>query len=221
MKRAIKIALIILISITILFVLTGCGKEEKISTNTTIIEDKEIEKTETETEISIGEWKGNTYENDFLGIKFNLPQGWKNLTSEEITEMMNLGEELLNDDQKLAAEIAKLTSVYYMVANNPNTGDSVTILSEKLMTDVTEENYLNQLKNQLTSVESMEYEIVESSEENVAGKSYKTLSVNANLSGVIVPQKYYIYKLDNYMVCIIVTSISGESNINTIMKSFK
>ena len=34
-------------------------------------------------------------------------------------------------------------------------------------------------------------------------------------------QKYYIYKVDKYVIGIIVTSTSGEQKINDIMKSFE
>lgn len=169
----------------------------------------------------MGEWKGNTYSNEFLGLKFNLPQGWAYSSDEEIAQMMNVGAELLNDDQKIAAELAKLTSVYYMVANNPNTGDSVSILSEKPMMDVTTEYYLDQLKTQLAAVESMNYEIGDTSKEKVSGKEFETLTVTASMSGIEVAQKYYVCKMDEYFVCIIATSTSGETGINDMIKSFE
>lgn len=220
MKKAIKIALIILLVASMLFVLTGCGKEENTATeNNAVTNEQPVE--EQKTEFSMGKWKDDTYENEFLGVKFNMPEGWTYSSDEEIAEMMNVGAELLNDDQKVAAEIAKLTSVYYMVANNPSTGDSVSILSEKPLMDVTAEYYLNQLKTQLTSVESMSYEVKNISKEEVAGREYETLLVTATMSGIEVSQKYYVYKMDEYFVCIITTSLNGETGINDMMKSFE
>lgn len=228
MKKAIKIALMILLVASMLFVLTGCGKEEKVTTNNTntgneqvALESENAEKENSKTELSMGEWKGNTYSNEFLGLKFNLPQGWAYSSEKDIAEMMDIGSELLNDDQKIAAELAKLTSVYYMVANNPNTGDSVTILSEKPLQDVTAKYYLDQLKTQLQALESMNYEIGDTSKEKVSGKEFETLTVTASMSGIEVAQKYYVCKMDEYFVCIIATSTSGETAINDIMKSFK
>ncbi len=51
-------------------------------------------------EFSTGEWYGNVYTNDFIGIKYELPQGWEKYGDEEIAEIMNLGKEFLNDNQK-------------------------------------------------------------------------------------------------------------------------
>lgn len=216
MKKAIKIALMILLVASMVFALTGCGEEKENSAvdNNTATEEQKAE-------FSMGEWKGNTYSNEFLGLKFNLPQGWAYSSDEEIAQMMNVGAELLNDDQKIAAELAKLTSVYYMVANNPNTGDSVSILSEKPMMDVTAEYYLDQLKTQLAAVESMNYEIGDTSKEKVSGKEFETLTVTASMSGIEVAQKYYVCKMDEYFVCIIATSTSGETGINDMIKSFE
>lgn len=225
MKKAIKVALIILIIASMLFVLTGCGKEDKKENSKTdnakneqVVED---ESKESSKEISMGEWEDDTYENEFLGLKFNLPKGWTYSTQEEIAEMMSIGKELLNDDQKAAAELAKLTSVYYINASNPATGDSVTILTEKPLAKITAEEYIAQLKLQLQALESMDYKIEGDSEETVSGKKYETLSVTASVSGVEVSQKYYLREIDKYIVCIIVTSTSGQDNIDTIMESFK
>lgn len=220
MKKVLKSMLVILLTASMLFVLSGCGnKEEKKATNDD--EKANVEQEDKTTEFSMGSWSDNVYTNDFLGLKFKLPAGWKYSSDEEIAEMMNLGTELLNDDQKAAAEVSKLNSAYYMVANDPNTGDNISIISEKPAMEVTTEFYINQLKTQLSSVDSISYEIGETSKETVAGKEYDTLTVNASMSGVKMTQRYYIYKVDKYVVCIISTSTSGEQKINEIMKSFE
>lgn len=216
MKKAIKIALIILLATSMLFVLTGCG-EKKVENNSVTNDQQEEQKVE----ISMGNWNNNVYTNDFLGLKFNLPEGWTYSSDEEIAEMMNLGAELLNDDQKAAAELAKLTSVTYVVANNPNTGNNVTIMSEKPAMEVTTEYYINQLKTQLAAVESINYEIGNISKETVAGREYDTLTVTANVSGIELTQKYFVYKMDEYFVCLLITTTNGDTDINNIVKSFK
>ena len=222
MKKAIKSLLIIFLIASMLFVLTGCGnEEEKTTTDNTTNTANEQPAQEQKVEFSMGEWNNNVYTNDFLGLKFNLPQGWTYSSDDQIAEMMNLGNEFLNDDQKIAAEVAKLTSAYYMVANDPNTGNSVTILSEKPAMDFTTEYYLNQLKTQLSSVESLNYEIGEISKEKVAGREYDTLVVTTTMSGINLTQKYYVYKMDKYFVGIIVTSVTGEDGIKDMMKSFE
>ena len=228
MKKILKSMLIMAIFACLIITFTGCGKKEDEKD----IEDEvqnAIERTEeilqqenaTSANFSMGEWENNVYTNDFLGLKFNLPEGWVYSSKEEIAEMMNMGTELLNDDQKAAAEIAKLNSAYYMVANNPNTGDNITIISEKPMMDVDTEYYINQLKTQLTTVQSISYKIGEVSKEKISNVETDTLTVTGTMYGVEVSQRYYIYKLDNYIVSIIATSTVGEDTINEIVKNFE
>lgn len=220
MKKRLKGMLAILLTVSMLFVLSGCGnKDDEKATKDN--EKANVEQEDKTVEFSMGSWSDNVYTNDFLGLKFNLPDGWKYSSDEEIAEMMNLGTELLNDEQKVAAEVSKLNSAYYMVANEPNTGDNVSIISEKPSMEVTTEFYINQLKTQLSSVDSIKYEIGETSKETVAGKECDTLTVTASMSGVKMVQRYYIYKVDKYVVCIISTSTSGEQKINEIMKNFE
>lgn len=220
MKKLLKSTLAIFLTASMLFVLSGCGnKEEEKATNDN--KNTKVEQENKTVEFSMGSWSDNVYSNDFLGLKFKLPNGWKYSSDEEIAEMMNLGTELLNDEQKAAAEISKLNNAYYMVANDPNTGDNISIISEKPAMEVTTEFYINQLKTQLQNVNTIKYEIGETSKEAVAGKECDTLTVDASMSGVKMTQRYYIYKVDKYVVCIISTSTSGEQKINEIMKSFE
>lgn len=220
MKKVLKSMLAIGLTASMLFVLSGCGnKEEEKTTNDN--EKTNVEQENKTVEFSMGSWSDNVYSNDFLGLKFKLPNGWKYSSDEEIAEMMNLGAELLNDEQKAAAEVSKLNSAYYMVANDPNTGDNISIISEKPAMEVTTEFYINQLKTQLQNVNTINYEIGETSKETVAGKECDTLTVDASMSGVKMTQRYYIYKVDKYVICIISTSTSGEQKINDIMKNFE
>lgn len=220
MKKVLKSMLAIVITASMLFVLSGCGnKEEEKTTNDN--EKMNVEQENKTVEFSMGSWSDNVYSNDFLGLKFKLPNGWKYSSDEEIAEMMNLGTELLNDEQKAAAEISKLNNAYYMVANDPNTGDNISIISEKPAMEVTTEFYINQLKTQLQNVNTINYEIGETSKETVAGKECDTLTVDASMSGVKMTQRYYIYKVDKYVICIISTSTSGEEKINDMMKNFE
>lgn len=218
MKKTLKNMLIILLTASMLFLLVGCGNKEESTTNNITNEEATEEK---KVEFSMGEWNDNVYTNEFLGLKFKLPEGWTYASDEEIADMMNLGTEFLNDDQKVAAEVSKLTSAYYMVANDPNTGNNVSIISEKPVMEVSTENYMNQLKAQLSAVESINYEIGETSKEKIADREYDTLTASASMSGVKITQKYYIYKMDKYFIGIITTSTTGETALNEMIKSFE
>ena len=226
MKKTIKALLILLLIASMLFVLTGCGDKE-----TAEKEDKEeaveqkqetnVEQEEKAPEFSMGEWNNKVYTNDFLGLKYNLPEGWTYSSEAEIAQMMSVGAELLNDDQKAAAEIAKLTSVYYMVAQDSNTGNNVNIFSEKQLADITIEEYINALETQLLAVQSMNYKVEGTSKEKIGNIEADTLTLSVTASGIEIMQKYYIYKIDKYMIGIIATSLNGETGINEIAKCFE
>lgn len=213
MKKAIKNIALMACVVAMLFTLSGCGKEEGSK------EGKKQE--EQKTQFSMGKWEDNVYTNDFLGIKFNLPEGWKAATDEEIAKMMNVGKELLNDDQKALAELAEKSGVYYMSVNDPSTGNNIIVLTEKTAVDVNTEYYINQLKTQLTSVNSVKYTIGETSKATIAGREYDTLTATASMYGYTTTQRYYVYKMDKYFVGIIVTSNTGESAIDEMMNSFE
>lgn len=213
MKKAIKNIALMACVVAMLFTLSGCGKEEGSK------EEKKQE--EQKTEFSMGKWEDNVYTNDFLGIKFNLPEGWKAATDEEIAKMMNVGKELLNDDQKALAELAEKSGVYYMSVNDPSTGNNIIVLTEKTAVNVNTDYYINQLKTQLTSVSSIKYQIGETSKATVAGREYDTLTATASMYGYTTTQRYYVYKIDKYFVGIIVTSNTGESAIDEMMNSFE
>lgn len=214
MKKAIRNIALMACAVIMLFTLSGCGKEENNNNEAN-------EPEEQKTQFSMGKWEDNVYTNDFLGLKFNLPEGWKAASDEEIAEMMNVGKELLNDDQKALVELSEKSGVYYMSVNDPSTGNNVIVLTEKTAVDVNTDYYINQLKTQLTSVNSIKYTIGETSKATVAGREYDTLTATASMYGYTTTQRYYVYKLDRYFVGIIVTSNTGESSIDEIMNNFE
>lgn len=227
MKKMLKGISIILIIASTVILLTGCGKEKEETPKTTPNEEVNVEnnveeqKDNSTEEFSMGKWNNGVYENKFLGLKFKLPDGWTYSSDEEIAKTMNVGKELLNDDQKAAAEIANLTSVYYIMANNPNTGDNISIMTEKPLMEATTEYYLSQLKSQLSSVESIKYEFGEVTKEKVANMEFDVLTATAKMNGIKLTQKYYIHKMDKYFLDIIVTDISGKEDIKNITTYFE
>jgi len=222
MKKTIKSLLILILIGSMLFVLTGCGDKENTKKEEIVEQKQETNVDETEKpKFSMGEWNDNVYTNDFLGLKFNLPEGWTYSSDEEIAEMMSIGAEMLNDDQKNLAEIAELYGVYYMVAQDPIKGNNVNVFSEKQITEIDSKTYIDALKTQLLAVQSISYEVVGTSEEKIGDIETTTLTLNANTSGIEIMQKYYIYKIDKYMVGIIATSLNGETGIDEIIECFE
>ncbi len=172
-------------------------------------------------DFSIGEWNGNVYSNDFLGISYKLPDGWIKYSDEEIAAVMNLSLEMLNDNQKALADLAKLTVVFHMIVKNPETGDNISVLTEKVHLDVTSIYYLENLKAQLSALTAINYTIGELSKETIGGREYDVLTATASVSDKTLTLKYYCCKLGKYFLSIVASSMNGEKAAGNLIKAFE
>ncbi len=121
MKKILKISAIFLLCACLIVAIAGCGKKEetKSETNTEVADaktdsvgdNKKEETAEKTKEFSLGSWDGKVYKNDFLGLQYNEPETWSHSSDEEIAKMMNVGKEMLNDDQKATFEASKPNNV--------------------------------------------------------------------------------------------------------------
>ena len=226
MKKMLKGISIILIIASALILLTGCGKEKEETSKTTpnknvnVKNNVEEQKNNSTEEFPKGEWNNGVYENKFLGLKFKLPDGWKYSSDEEIAKNLNNGLELFNEDQREKVEEAlENKGVFYLQANDLTTNNNVQVFTEKVPTGISEEAYLEQVSKQLSALENVNYNIGEIAKEKVTNKEYTTLQVEVPEYNVL--QKYFIYKKDNYIVGIIVTSITGKTAISEIIENFE
>ena len=226
MKKLLKVLGIALCLILVISLLTGCVKKEEVEVEAEkIVADLE-EKVETdlttkqeEKKIERGIWANDVYTNDFAGITFNLPSGWKYSSDEEIAEMMNIGVDLLNEDQKELAKIAEQTSLYDMVAQDPTTGTSVMVMFEKTAIKVTTDFYIDKLKSGLEDVDSLNYSIGDVTTDNIAGETYTVLSTTVPAYNMV--QKYYIKPEGNYFVVVLFTYLEGKAELNSILGNFE
>lgn len=172
-----------------------------------------------------GTLEGDTYTNEYLGYSFTLPDGWTFATKEELNSYMDAGSEFLNDDQKAAAEYAKLATIYDMMATS-DMGENITVMLDNLKlyvggTATKPEAYVNNLKEQLAVVEAdgLSYEVSDSYTVNALGKDWIVLS--AEIVGRGAYQTYSVCRVDNYMVGVIITSTSvvGINDISDYMKA--
>ena len=172
-----------------------------------------------------GTLEGDTYTNEYLGYSFTLPDGWEFATKEELNNMMAAGSEFLNDDQKAAAEYAKLATIYDMVATS-DIGENITIMLDNLKfyvggTATKPETYVNNLKEQLAAVDAngLTYEVGDTYNVNAVGKDWIVLSAEVPNMGIY--QTYSICRVDNYIVGVIITSSSviGINDLSDYMKA--
>ncbi len=169
--------------------------------------------------ISRGTWVDNVYSNDFMNIKFNMPETWAKYSDEEIATLMNIGAEMLTDDQKKLAELTEQNGLYCMVSNDPATGANVILLLEKPALKVTPEFYLNSIKTQLESVNTMTYTIGDIYDAKVANQDFYAIDAKATANNQTIQQNYYVKAIDKYMASIIITT-TEESQLEDILGYF-
>ena len=208
MKKDLKKLFLLLIVTVLVITLAGCGKSKNNENN--------------EEEISAGVWNGNVYTNEFLDIKYTIPEGWTYSSKEELADLMNISLDFVSDitnNSEYKKELAKQVTVYYLTASNPNTGDNVQVVSEKTVMDVTEEYYINNLTEQFTKMEAIKYEILDSSSEKLGKYDYKTITIKA--SDYNIYQRVYVRKSGKYIINIIITSTKGLDSLKEMANSFE
>lgn len=189
-----KIGSFILLLSCILLIATGCGNISK--------------------EISLGSWNEDTYTNEFLGLTYSKPADWVRYTDEQIKDVMQLGQDLV-DASEISKKLAELTSVTYLMSSSPN-GSNVILMSEKPVVSMSVESYADSLKSQLESQTALTYTLSDVKKETIDGKEFTTIEASVET----INQKYYIYKVDKYIVSLIVTATEGN-NVNDIISQFK
>ena len=241
MKKMLKGISIILIIASALILLTGCGKEKEETSKTTPNENVNVknnveeQKNNSTEKFPKGEWNNGVYENKFLGLKFKLPDGWKYSSDEEIAKICeikgcssceikkeNATNGIINKtrySRLLESHFSLENVLKFLQANDLTTNNNVQGFTEKVPTGISEEAYLEQVSKQLSALENVNYNIGEIAKEKVTNKEYTTLQVEVPEYNVL--QKYFIYKKDNYIVGIIVTSITGKTAISEIIENFE
>ena len=187
-----KMRKFILMAICTLLIVTGCST----------------------TAFSMGSWEGNVYTNDFLGLTYTMPEDWTRTSDEELEELIEQAADLmdLSDNEK---KLADLKAIYYLMTKD-SVGNNAILGSEKVSGSTSAKVYAESLKTQLESQESLGYELSDIKTETVDGKEFVIMGANVTL----FKQKYYIYKVDNYMVYICITGYSDEE-INEIVEHFE
>ena len=188
-----KICNFIILLSCVLLMATGCGSDKK--------------------EISLGSWNENTYTNEFLGLTYSNPDGWVRYTDEQIKDIMKLGSELI-DASEISKKLSELTSVTYMMSSSAN-GSNVILMSEKPIVSMSEKTYAETLKTQLENQQALDYVLSDIKNETINGKEFVTIEASVQN----INQKYYIYKVDNYIVSLIMTATEG--NVNDIIQQFE
>ncbi len=165
----------------------------------------------------LGDTTASVYTNQFGGFKITSPGGtWSFADEEYILSLMNIAikdSDILTDEQKKLAEIAKQTTIYDAMLSNSVTGSNFLVMFENLQktggTAYSAKQYADVLKSQL--IQTGAYTVESPTTTRLAGKDYVRLDGAATTNGVTVAQSYFIRKIDTYMLTICVTKGLAEN----------
>lgn len=188
----------LLLAVSMVFTLTACGGSK-----------------ETFAEGSI---EGTTYTNTSLNLKVSIPEGFTladDATMEALkASSQSVAEDMTNEEK--AAE-AMDAMIYELVAMSED-GSSVQIIAENMKkttgTVLKASAYVKAAASQVeTQYSSMG--VTATSETNgtvsIGGKDFEGMTVTIEANGMTGTQKYYAYKVGNYMYSIITTAMGDDS----------
>lgn len=194
--------------LVMLLVFTGCGVTGNAG-------DIEVNK-----EFTRGVWNEKTYTNEFSDFEIVVPDEWVVATDKELASLMNISIEETLGDNEIANKIVKEKTVYDAMAQNIYTGSNIIVMYENLALSIggsalDEQKYLDIVKTQLTQTGETNRVTGEIYEEKIGENTYYALPTE--LSDANIKQVYYVRKIDDYMACILTTTV-GDEDLKAMIK---
>lgn len=185
---------------------------------------EDIRGTQSDKELSLGVVNGLKYENSFIGIGCQLPEGWTFKSEAEILELNNIAQDVMTDDLQEALKSA--TVVYDMMATSPSQTDNILVNLEKvnniqLLALDLKKNCETLYPSIEDSLKNFGYQDFTHSVEdvNIGNKSFTALKLQASLYGVKMYQTTFFIKCNGYLAGVAVTAMS-EAQMQSILQSF-
>ncbi len=160
--------------------------------------------------MTLGEWKNNTYSNEYLNLKFTLSNDWKIFSDEEIAQMAGLQTEEGATDIKdaILKKQEELMTIFAMSAQRrePQGVSQVSVYYENLELSNGTGYDVNQYADaMLTNMVDAGINATEISRETkqIAGGEYLCVKIAFDYGiGTKVISEYNIRRIDNYMAFI-------------------
>ncbi len=199
MKRLISLLLAIVMLATLF---CACDKDKETET--------EAKAPEQSGEVSRGETSSASYENASLGIHFNLPEGWRFYTDEELAAMMNMTLDQFKNPELFDSE--KMASVIEFMAINDATSANINLSIENSR-GMTIDQYISAFKNTLAQqLQGATYTFSDKVSVKLGNTDFWRIDATCVYYGVEMTQYIYINKIDSYMVVVSATTLSSNSS---------
>ena len=230
MKKFLAMVMIVCVSVS---VLSGCGGESDAKpsdaavtpTGTAAASSTPDAPTATPTAAAYekGVLTENTFESAYIGVRYTASGDYVMATEAETLTLMGIGAETAGIDSK-TLDYALLTTVYEMMVSTPSGIPNLSVMVEKLpMQNITVEQYLGILKEQLSSVSSMKYDLSgEIDSVSIAGQTYSRFIAHVEMSGIEMQQYYIFRKTDDRIIGFIGTCTPDTTDaLDALLNSFE
>lgn len=179
-------------------------------------------------EYSKGTIDGDTFESEFLNLKFTTPKGYTMFPEEVMNEYVQFTSDIIyKDKDQQVIDYAEAVAVYEMmcaesVTNSPN----VNIVIENLLgREISLDDYIEASKQQLLGT-GIDYTFGDTTEEvEIAGEKYMVLDCVGNYSGQELLQQMYIRKVGDRMMLLTFTytedTVEGKDALLAGFTAFK
>jgi hypothetical protein len=187
----------------------GCNNQ---SANDPEQETPPVETPDPDPVLNYGFVDGNTYSNDYFGLKISVPESWTIQSREESALLENLGRQnssQTGESQPASTPIEELQVIYLLVALQFEAGTAVDynpgvqIIANNLSesdTVVTGELYLQKLADQLSRFPNFTLAEGGISTATIGGKELATVEAETKVGEVSVKQSYFATVIKEYAI---------------------
>lgn len=205
-KSKLRVSLLMMM-LVVVAMFSGCNKKDS-----------------SKNEYAKGTVSEDAYESKFLNLSFKTPEGYTMVPEETLDQYVQFASDIIyNDEDQKTINYAKAVTVYEMMcAESTTNSPNVNIVVENLLgKKVTEEEYIEQSKEQLEN-SGIEYTFGETTKDvELAGEKYTKLDCVGNYSGQEVLQQLYVRKVDDRMLVLTVTYTEDtEEAKDTLLAGF-
>jgi len=162
-----------------------------------------------------------SYESEYLGLRFTLPEGCTFKSDADLAELMNIDYSLIAEDLS-SVDFSALKIVYEVGINGPSELPEISIAVDNIGSpEVTVSRYIEDLKMQLMnpSLEIIFSENVTTA--IIAERSYQKLECSITIEEHTLLQNYYVRRMGERMVVFTVSFFSDmQDEADLILAAF-
>ena len=159
-----------------------------------------------------GTVSNNVYCSEFLGLKFSPGPAWNFDDEGSLMEKSGIDPGTLEDGEELSKALSECASIYDMMAEDPYSGTSVTVVYENMglklgASGTTVEEYVEKLKSEIeTRYSSYNAKVTGLDDCSLGSTTFKSVKVEFEVKGNGLTQYYYVAKTGGYIATVCVSA---------------